>query len=982
MSQSSVLQSVISPRPPSTAFVRPSGSNTGEGAAVERIAEVEDMELITSALVENAPVAMAMFDRQMRYVLANRQWIADFGLKDALPLIGRSQFDVFPNLNPGWKTVYDRALQGHVVRSEHDVLPSGPGGRPMVFRWEVRPWRRTADATVMGIMVTCEKFTGVSLNRDETSAQDAITTVPLVPECGVPMLALDAGGHVWHANTQMSPLLAMTEGVDGGQPVVWEALLGSVASEETVRQWKDLLMNVIIGNTEASTLDPRWFTGPAATLQWTLCRLRHPEAESLAMLVGNSTPFALAAEPIQADVTAAFTSPIPTSPTATALAASSVELEQHANELSRELAELKELENTYRRREVRHREVLDTMPCGLIVLDERGRPIFQNAHVRDLVGHELGTGGSVEQWLMRACPDEAGAGQAATVWRDDIWRRQLTRVLSLSTTDGLVKDLEFRPSSLPQGGLLLTIHDVTDSCRLEEMLASVEAKFRTLLRECPLPLLLTDLKGSVCETNPEAEQLFGRSRPELRRLALEDLLAPESEERRRAEMAKTASAGFSQTTLPVELQQSAEGRTQADLRIAVIKGGDGRPHALAHYLMPRKAEAPPVKEPQAATLTPAAVFDVPPQALFPAEPVETWHTLLTTDELGRIQSWDSRLGGKRLGHADSEVIGMHLHRLFKPSDATGFYGTLQEIIAAGQDEPVRWPWFGAQGRRGEDEFQVRSLPEGGLAVELRLKDQSIPAPALASSVHADAQSTDLRVGSSDEPAVSTSAPVYVIAPGPSELWSGGDLKRERMLLTETHHRVKNHLQIISSLLNLQGNSVEDEATRALLRSSQNRVRAIAALHQHLYEMQLGHSLSLTDFAEELVVRLRECFEVGEDRVKVELNLSYPKIRDEWLMPIALILNEALSNAFKHAFPDARCGTIRASLSVEPDGAHLRVEDDGVGLPEGFGSPGTMGLGLKVLGVFADQMHGQTSLKNIIDHGLRFDLRFPITCVDI
>jgi len=89
------------------------------------------MELILGVLVENAPVAMAMFDKNMRYVLANRSWMEEFGLTGMPLLIGRSQYEVFPGLHPGWRQVYDRALQGHVVRSEHDAL-SGPNGTRII----------------------------------------------------------------------------------------------------------------------------------------------------------------------------------------------------------------------------------------------------------------------------------------------------------------------------------------------------------------------------------------------------------------------------------------------------------------------------------------------------------------------------------------------------------------------------------------------------------------------------------------------------------------------------------------------------------------------------------------------------------------------------------------------------------------------------------------------------------------------------------
>lgn len=975
MPNSSVLQSVISPRPPTTSAVIPFAA-TEEPTAEDRINDIPDLELITSALVENAPVAMAMLDRKMRYVLANRQWIADFGLKDALPLLGRSQFDVFPNLNPGWKNVYERALQGHVVRSEHDVQPAHPGARPIVFRWEVRPWRRTVDAAVMGIMLTCEKFSGVSLplSENETatepapSAAGALSKAQL-PECGVPMVALDASGHVQDCNSAMRALLS-TAAAEGSLPV-WETLAGCVATEEARAQWMNSLANVTAGHVATMTLEPRLFTGPSALLQWTLSQFIRPGAETLVLLMGNATPFAVAAEPAPiSEVPPPLPSPdFPSAPVKSDFF--SPKPAPAEDNLVRELDRMHEVEATYQRREQRQREILDTMPCGLIVLDERGRPIFQNAHVRDLVGRELQTGGSVEQWIVSACPDEAGREQAATVWRDDIWRRQITRVLSLITADGLVKDLEFRPCSLPQGGLLLTVHDVTDTCRLEEMLAGVEAKFRTMMRDCPLPLLLTDVKGAIFDTNSEAEALFSRSRNELRRLSLDSLLSAESEERRRAEVARVAGSGLSQARISVHLQAPAAQAGEHELCVAVVKGGEGRPHALVNFLKP--IHSAPAAQPIAAPVSTPAL----PVA---TEVQSSWETVLTTDEFGRIDSWNEALGLAHFGLSESQAVGTHLHRLFRPSDATGFYNSLQQHLAVMAEGPVHWSWFGGEAKRGEDDFLVLAREPGTFALELRL--QTNPPPhlgALAEPLFADL--SPAAPAAADSPQTRPSQ-VYVIAPGPAELWSGGDLNRERMLLTETHHRVKNHLQIISSLLNLQSNSVEDEAVRSLLRSSQNRVRAIAALHQHLYEMQLGQALCLTDFAKELVVRLRECFEAPEDRVKVELNLKSPRLHDEWLMPVALILNEALSNAFKHAFPDGRKGTIRVSLSVESDGAHLRVEDDGVGLPENFGGPGSMGLGLKVLGVFADQLRGQTSLKNIVNVGLRFDLLFPITCVDI
>ncbi|MFZ4767333.1 MAG: PAS domain-containing protein, partial [Roseimicrobium sp.] len=105
-------------------------------------------------LLENAPIAMAMFDTQMRYLLANRRWLEDFKLTQT-EVTGRSQYDLFPSLHPGWRHVYERALSGQLVRSDRDAITQD--GRPIVYRWEVRPWRH-ADATIGGVMISCERL--------------------------------------------------------------------------------------------------------------------------------------------------------------------------------------------------------------------------------------------------------------------------------------------------------------------------------------------------------------------------------------------------------------------------------------------------------------------------------------------------------------------------------------------------------------------------------------------------------------------------------------------------------------------------------------------------------------------------------------------------------------------------------------------------------------------------------------------------------
>lgn len=191
------------------------------------------------------------------------------------------------------------------------------------------------------------------------------------------------------------------------------------------------------------------------------------------------------------------------------------------------------------------------------------------------------------------------------------------------------------------------------------------------------------------------------------------------------------------------------------------------------------------------------------------------------------------------------------------------------------------------------------------------------------------------------------------------------------MLSQTHHHVKNHLQIISSLLNMQMNGLNDQHARDALRSSQNRVRAIATLHQHLYQLALGGGVTFSDFTRDLIRHFRECYEMPQERVAVGLSIQEGSIDPEWLMPLALTLNEALSNSFAHAFPHSRKGSITATLRYAANFGELIICDDGMGLPSDFHSSDSPGLGLKILAVFANQIRSQLFVQ-----GTEVKLRFP------
>ena len=199
------------------------------------------------------------------------------------------------------------------------------------------------------------------------------------------------------------------------------------------------------------------------------------------------------------------------------------------------------------------------------------------------------------------------------------------------------------------------------------------------------------------------------------------------------------------------------------------------------------------------------------------------------------------------------------------------------------------------------------------------------------------------------------------------------LAEKTVLLQEIHHRVKNNLTVISSLLNLQAGATPDPAIRAALADSQGRVKSMALLHQLLYEKKDFAQVNLGDYLHQLA-RLA-LTSADAQRIAVEFDLAPITLDLERAVPCGLLVNELLTNAYKHAFPDGRTGTLRLELHMlEEDGvALLAISDDGIGLPEALTLGQTQSLGLQLIPLLAEQAGGQLKVERGV--GTRFELRF-------
>ena len=198
-----------------------------------------------------------------------------------------------------------------------------------------------------------------------------------------------------------------------------------------------------------------------------------------------------------------------------------------------------------------------------------------------------------------------------------------------------------------------------------------------------------------------------------------------------------------------------------------------------------------------------------------------------------------------------------------------------------------------------------------------------------------------------------------------------------MLLREIHHRVKNNLQVISSLVSLQADNLTDDRMRAVFGDVRDRVRTMALVHEKLYQTDNLVQLNFADYAASLLQYLWRTHGVMAEKVRLDLAVAPLTLPIETAMHCGLILNELASNTLKHAFPHGRGGSVTVAMDHDATSGAvcLRVRDNGVGLPAELDWRQTRSLGLRLVHMLSEQLHG--TVETGPGPGTEFRIRFSI-----
>jgi len=201
------------------------------------------------------------------------------------------------------------------------------------------------------------------------------------------------------------------------------------------------------------------------------------------------------------------------------------------------------------------------------------------------------------------------------------------------------------------------------------------------------------------------------------------------------------------------------------------------------------------------------------------------------------------------------------------------------------------------------------------------------------------------------------------------------LAEKEILLKEVHHRVKNNLQIVSSLLQLQSETLKDPEVIRVFRESQNRIDSISLIHKNLYTAPNIGQLDIVEYIQSLAASILISYQIGKERVALETNIGAVSLNIDQAIACGLIINELISNSLKHAFYNQKNATITINIHNIDNYIEMSIHDNGIGISKDIDWNNNDSLGLSlVYDLVTAQLEGSINLKP--DHGTGFTIKFP------
>lgn len=206
------------------------------------------------------------------------------------------------------------------------------------------------------------------------------------------------------------------------------------------------------------------------------------------------------------------------------------------------------------------------------------------------------------------------------------------------------------------------------------------------------------------------------------------------------------------------------------------------------------------------------------------------------------------------------------------------------------------------------------------------------------------------------------------------------LSEKELMIQEIHHRVKNNLQIISSILNMQAGSITDSSALDALNISRQRISTIASIHNSLYRQSNGIQVSVTAYVGDIITAISKLYNGSGKKIEIHQDIDDFETAMKYSVNLALILNELITNSYKHAFSNRNSGNIYVRIKQNPDNIEIILSDDGKGIPGNINLETITSIGLMLVKALVDQMKGDISLSS--NKGTTFRITIPVDIISL
>jgi PAS domain S-box-containing protein len=582
----------------------------------------------------------------------------------------------------------------------------------------------------------------------------------------------------------------------------------------------------------------------------------------------------------------------------------------------RDITERKRAENALRQSEERYKALFDRSLYGVFVHDFEGNFLDANRAALKLLGYRKSEITKLDFSSLLDKEQLPLAHKTAAEIRESGFQKKPTQY-KLTRKDGTFVWVETEASLIYQAGIPFGIlgiaRDITERKKAEQALLESEKKYRTIFESLTDVYYRTDKKGIVIEISPSVTKQAGYDPRDVIGNPVTDFYSePSAREEFDKKLRETG--GVNDYELRLLAKDGRLIHVSMSARIVLDENGNhlGVEGVLRDITARKRME----------------------EALRESE--EKFRNMVESSLQGIVIMQDERL--VYANDALASIIGYDIEELMAlPQER------VRELVHPA-DRDMIW-------RRMADRLAGKKVPS---RYEIRVigKDGSIRWLELVSSV----------IEFKRRPAVQV-AIVDISEQKQAEERIKATLNEKEVMLREIHHRVKNNMQIILSLLRIQARTVRDRKTREMFKQSQNRIRSMALIHEALYKSDDLSNIDFSDYISRMTTHLLSIYResLGEVSIKQEAEGMFLDINRA--IPCGLLISELVSNSLKHAFPEKRKGKISIKMSGHKIHKYrLVVKDNGVGFPEGLNFRETETLGLQLVADLVNQLHGSIDLK--------------------